>query len=239
MDLNALRRKPRMPSRKNTSAAGAGSSPLEVEEIRMEITTKRPVESLAPDQATTGQPRKLVKIAGPGCGAFGDPHGEQGIPPRGGDRQAEDGGGPQIADRRSTANGRALGGQCQAEVGAGRTGSSVRAGDKELNELREDLAESQRLIKEQKADRHKANDELLSLMRDNEALKAELPSKSIVDYKQSVGFEWGLRRMGQVSYKYGYRVTMARFQARYPTLKVDIDPFTEKPEDSSVPMETY
>ncbi|RWW20955.1 hypothetical protein GW17_00014899 [Ensete ventricosum] len=63
MDLNALRRKPRMPSRKNTSAAGAGSSPLEVEEIRMEIATKRPVESLAPDQATTGQPRKLVKIA--------------------------------------------------------------------------------------------------------------------------------------------------------------------------------
>ncbi|RZR80603.1 hypothetical protein BHM03_00006657 [Ensete ventricosum] len=207
MDLNALRRKPRMPSRKNTSAAGAGSSPLEVEEIRVEIVTKRQ---------------------------------SRGIPPRGGDRQAEDGGGPQIADRRSTANGRALGGQCQAEVGAGRTGSSVRAGDKELNELREDLAESQRLIKEQKADRRrKANDELLSLMRDNEALKAELPSKSIVDYKQSVGFEWGLRRMGQVSYEYGYRVTMARFQARYPTLKVDIDPFTEKPEDSSVPMETY
>ncbi|RZR79715.1 hypothetical protein BHM03_00005529 [Ensete ventricosum] len=62
------------------------------------------------------------------------------------------------------------------------------------------------LIKEQKAD-----DELLSLMRENEALKAELPSKSIADYKQS---------------------------ARYPNLEVDIDPFTEKPEDSSVPMKT-
>ncbi|RWV79660.1 hypothetical protein GW17_00059177 [Ensete ventricosum] len=33
---------------------------------------------------------------------------------------------------------------------------------------------------------------------------AELPSKSIADYKQSVGFKWGLRRMGQVLYEYGY-----------------------------------
>ncbi|RWW13854.1 hypothetical protein BHE74_00041747 [Ensete ventricosum] len=83
--------------------------------------------------------------------------------------------------------------------------------DKELNELREDLAKSQHLIKEQEANHRKADDELLSLMRENEALKVELPSKSISDYKQS---------------------------ARYPDREVDIDPFTEKPEDNSVPMET-
>ncbi|RWW70076.1 hypothetical protein BHE74_00022282 [Ensete ventricosum] len=45
MDLNALRRKPRMPSMKNTAVAGAESSPSEVEEIRVEATTKRPIET--------------------------------------------------------------------------------------------------------------------------------------------------------------------------------------------------
>ncbi|RWV79659.1 hypothetical protein GW17_00059178 [Ensete ventricosum] len=54
---------PRMSSEKNTSAARARSSPPKVEEIRVETTTKRPVKSLAPDQATAGRPRKWVKIA--------------------------------------------------------------------------------------------------------------------------------------------------------------------------------
>ncbi|RZS04953.1 hypothetical protein BHM03_00035371 [Ensete ventricosum] len=52
-------------------------------------------------------------------------------------------------------------------------------------------------MKEQRADRPKENDELLKLMRENESLKAELPGKSVADYKQSVEFEWGLRQMGQ------------------------------------------
>ncbi|RWW41126.1 hypothetical protein BHE74_00053407 [Ensete ventricosum] len=66
-------------------------------------------------------------------------------------------------------------------------------------------------MKEQRANRRKADDELLKLMKENESLKAELPGKSIADYKQS---------------------------AWYPDLEVDSDPFTEQPEDSSVPMET-
>ncbi|RZR78178.1 hypothetical protein BHM03_00003448 [Ensete ventricosum] len=111
--------------------------------------------------------------------------------------------------------------------------------DKELNELWEGLVESQRQLKEQKVDRRKADDEPLKLMRENESLKAELPGKSIADYKQSVGFGWGLQRMGQVSYEYGYRVALARFQAWYPDLEVDNDPFTERPEDGSVPMKTH
>ncbi|RWW47667.1 hypothetical protein BHE74_00046320 [Ensete ventricosum] len=49
---------------------------------------------------------------------------------------------------------------------------------------------------------------------------------------------WGLCRMGQLSYEYGYYVTLAHFQAWYPDLEVDANPFTEKPEDNSVPMET-
>ncbi|RWW74843.1 hypothetical protein BHE74_00017185 [Ensete ventricosum] len=47
-------------------------------------------------------------------------------------------------------------------------------------------------------------------MRENETLKAKLLSKSIADYKQLV---------------------------RYPDLEVDSDPFTEKPEDGSVPQD--
>ncbi|RZR94181.1 hypothetical protein BHM03_00022834 [Ensete ventricosum] len=88
--------------------------------------------------------------------------------------------------------------------------------DKELNELCEGLAKSQQ----------------------NESLKAELPSKSVANYKQSVEFGWGLRRMGQVSYEYGYWVALARFQAQYLDLEVDNDPFTEQPEDDLMLMET-
>ncbi|RRT49210.1 hypothetical protein B296_00052546 [Ensete ventricosum] len=58
MDLNALCRKLRMPSGKNTSTAGAESSPPEVEEIRVETATKRPVKSLAPDHAAAIRPGK-------------------------------------------------------------------------------------------------------------------------------------------------------------------------------------
>ncbi|RZR85661.1 hypothetical protein BHM03_00012680 [Ensete ventricosum] len=90
--------------------------------------------------------------------------------------------------------------------------SRLEQANKELNKLREGLAESQRQLKEHKADRRKADDKLLKLMRENEFLKAELPGRSVASYKQS---------------------------AQYPDLKVDSDPFTEQPEDSSVPMETH
>ncbi|RZS13043.1 hypothetical protein BHM03_00044568 [Ensete ventricosum] len=46
------------------------------------------------------------------------------------------------------------------------------------------------------------------------------------------------KQIALVSYEYRYRVTLARFQARYPNLEVDSNPFTEKPEDSLAPMET-
>ncbi|RRT70115.1 hypothetical protein B296_00004813 [Ensete ventricosum] len=48
----------------------------------------------------------------------------------------------------------------------------------------------------------------------------------------------GAAAVGQVSYEHGYRVALARFLAWYPNMEVDNDPFTEKPEDSLVPMET-
>ncbi|RZS18917.1 hypothetical protein BHM03_00051250 [Ensete ventricosum] len=110
--------------------------------------------------------------------------------------------------------------------------------NKELNDARADLTDAQRQLKEQRAGRRRADDDLLKAMKENDTLKVELPKKSIKDYKVSARFEWELCRMGQVSYEYGYRVTLARFQARYPDLEVDDDSFTWQPEDSLVPMET-
>ncbi|RRT50826.1 hypothetical protein B296_00050148 [Ensete ventricosum] len=105
------------------------------------------------------------------------------------------------------------------KLGLDELSSRLDEADKELNELREGLVESQRQLKEKKVDRRKADDELLKLMRENESLKAELPGKSVTNYKQSIA--------------------LARFQAQYPDLEVDSDPFTKRPEDGSVPMETH
>ncbi|RWW03759.1 hypothetical protein BHE74_00008575 [Ensete ventricosum] len=44
--------------------------------------------------------------------------------------------------------------------------------------------------------------------------------------------------MGHVLCEYGYRVALAHFSAWYPDLEVDSNPFTEKLEDGSMPMET-
>ncbi|RZS27713.1 hypothetical protein BHM03_00061231 [Ensete ventricosum] len=62
MDLNALRRKPKMSGGKNSSATRAESSPSEVEEISVETTPKRLVGSSAPEQAATAWPGKQVKM---------------------------------------------------------------------------------------------------------------------------------------------------------------------------------
>ncbi|RZS11922.1 hypothetical protein BHM03_00043286 [Ensete ventricosum] len=61
--------------------------------------------------------------------------------------------------------------------------SRLEHANKEIDELREGLAASQRQLKEQKADRRKADDELLKLMRENEFLKAKLPGRSVANYK--------------------------------------------------------
>ncbi|RWW53362.1 hypothetical protein BHE74_00040157 [Ensete ventricosum] len=56
---------------------------------------------------------------------------------------------------------------------------------------------------------------------------------------QAVDRVWmGATSDGSGVLEHRYRVALARFQARYPDLEVASDPFTEKPEDSLVPMET-
>ncbi|RWW36698.1 hypothetical protein BHE74_00058265 [Ensete ventricosum] len=74
------------------------------------------------------------------------------------------------------------------------------------------------------------------LARAEESTRAELPKQAIDRYKESTGFKEGLKRMGQVTYEYGYRVALARFRVLHPDSEVEEDPFTIHPEDDLVPM---
>ncbi|RRT47598.1 hypothetical protein B296_00018800 [Ensete ventricosum] len=108
--------------------------------------------------------------------------------------------------------------------------------NKELNEARGDLSEAQRQLKEAWVRAQKMDDELLKSMKDLESTQAELLRWAIDDYKESVGFKEGLKRMGRVTYEYGYRVALARFRSLHPDSEVEKDPFTIRPEDDYVPM---
>ncbi|RWV84534.1 hypothetical protein GW17_00053747 [Ensete ventricosum] len=68
--------------------------------------------------------------------------------------------------------------------------------------------------------------------------RAELPKKAVDSYNESAGFKEGLKRMGRVTYEYGYRVALARFYALHPDSEVEEDPFTIHPEDDLVPMKS-
>ncbi|RZS07427.1 hypothetical protein BHM03_00038261, partial [Ensete ventricosum] len=104
-------------------------------------------------------------------------------------------------------------------------------------ELRGHLGDAQHLLKEARARAWRMDDELLQAVKDLEHARAELPGKEVTEYKGSLGFKEGLKRMGRVTYEYGYRVALARFRARYPDADIEEDPFTIYPEDDSVPME--
>ncbi|KAJ8492394.1 hypothetical protein OPV22_014115 [Ensete ventricosum] len=106
----------------------------------------------------------------------------------------------------------------------------------ELNKVRGDLSEARKQLKEARVRAWKANDDLLKSVKDLESTRAELPKRAVDDYKESVGFKEGLKRMGRVAYEYGYRVTLARFRSLHPDSEVEEDPFTVRPEDDSVPI---
>ncbi|RZR74155.1 hypothetical protein BHM03_00032933 [Ensete ventricosum] len=63
MDLNVLRKKPKMSSEKSAPTAGPKSTQPEVEVIHMETSAKRPIGSPVPDQVAVSRPNKRVKIA--------------------------------------------------------------------------------------------------------------------------------------------------------------------------------
>ncbi|RRT32566.1 hypothetical protein B296_00044035, partial [Ensete ventricosum] len=111
------------------------------------------------------------------------------------------------------------------------------AAEKELHEVSSHLGDAQRLLKEARVRARKMDDELLQAMKALESTRAELPRQSVVQYKESLGFKEGLKRMGRVTYEYGYRVALARFHAQHPDAEVEEDPFTIHPEDDLVPME--
>ncbi|RRT31395.1 hypothetical protein B296_00052646 [Ensete ventricosum] len=111
------------------------------------------------------------------------------------------------------------------------------ASKKELYEVRSHLGDAQRLLKEARVRARKMEDELLQAVKDLESARAELPRQSIVQYTESLDFKEGLKRMGRVTYEYGYQVALARFHARHPYTEVEEDPFTIHPEDDLVPME--
>ncbi|RRT46774.1 hypothetical protein B296_00052765 [Ensete ventricosum] len=76
-------------------------------------------------------------------------------------------------------------------------------------------------------------DEFLSMAR----MAREKARATIAQYKELSGFKSGLKKMGWVSYEFGYKIVLMRFQARHPRLEVEEDPYTILLEDDSVPME--
>ncbi|RRT31975.1 hypothetical protein B296_00049409 [Ensete ventricosum] len=109
--------------------------------------------------------------------------------------------------------------------------------EKELHEVRSHLGDAQRLLKEVRVRARKMDDELLQAVKALESARAKLPRQSVVQYKESLGFKEGLKRMGRVTYEYGHRVALAHFHARHPDAEVEEDPFAIHPEDDLVPME--
>ncbi|RRT32971.1 hypothetical protein B296_00045771 [Ensete ventricosum] len=102
----------------------------------------------------------------------------------------------------------------------------LEASEKELNEVRSNLSEIQRLLKEARVRARKMDDELLQYIKALENARTELCRRSVDRYKESADFKVGLKRMGRVTYEYGYRVALARFHALHPDSEVEEDPFT-------------
>ncbi|RZR86117.1 hypothetical protein BHM03_00013234 [Ensete ventricosum] len=255
MDLNVLRKKPRMPSRKSAPAARPGSTQPEVEVIHMETSAKRPVgmrkhksrhgegssrratrgkesEVFAEDSSPTYRRPKSMKDL---CGmrVHEDDEGYYVLQmadwaPRDSsaamqvrwpnlsyqakvwddsEAASEFGRGvlhPTLAKNLYTLPSEFLIDRAAKQIAlmalldrvhdSGRLvthmGNRASLLEAEIEKLKmegdpEQLTIARQGMKEQRADRQKANDELLKLMRENEFLKVELPSKSVANYKQS------------------------------------------------------
>ncbi|RZS16410.1 hypothetical protein BHM03_00048394 [Ensete ventricosum] len=90
------------------------------------------------------------------------------------------------------------------------------ASEKELHEV-------QRLLKEARVRARKMDDKLLQAVKALESARAELPKQTVVQYKESLCFKEGLKRMGRVTYEYGYRVALPRFHVGHPDAEVEED----------------
>ncbi|RWW51163.1 hypothetical protein BHE74_00042516 [Ensete ventricosum] len=113
----------------------------------------------------------------------------------------------------------------------------LEASEKDLSEVWSNLAEVQRLLKEARVRGRKMDDELLKAVKALKNARIELPRQAVIQYKESAGFKERLKRMGRVTYEYGYRVALVRFHARHTYSEVEEGPFTIHLEDDLVPME--
>ncbi|RRT31500.1 hypothetical protein B296_00037008 [Ensete ventricosum] len=91
--------------------------------------------------------------------------------------------------------------------------------DYRISQLQQEL-DALKLLKEAQVRARKMDDELLQAVKALENAQVELPRQAIDRYKESTGFKEGLKRMGRITYEYGYRVTLARFHALHPDSKV-------------------
>ncbi|RRT55738.1 hypothetical protein B296_00012735 [Ensete ventricosum] len=72
----------------------------------------------------------------------------------------------------------------------------LEASEKDLSEVRSNLAVVQRLLKEARVRARKMDDELLQAVKALENARTELPRQAVVQYKESAGFKEGQKRMG-------------------------------------------
>ncbi|RRT62488.1 hypothetical protein B296_00011052 [Ensete ventricosum] len=82
--------------------------------------------------------------------------------------------------------------------------------------------------------------DVLSLTEAATFLKAELKSegpKAVTAYKASQGFELSLKKIGRVSYEYGYWVALERLRRKHPEIAIEQDPFAKCPNDAIVEMD--
>ncbi|RZS28519.1 hypothetical protein BHM03_00062111 [Ensete ventricosum] len=89
-----------------------------------------------------------------------------------------------------------------------------KASEKELHEVWQ-------LLKEARVRARKMDDKLLQAVKALESARAELPRQTVIQYKESLGFKEGLKRIGRVTYEYGYRVALARFHTQHPDAEVE------------------
>ncbi|RRT69974.1 hypothetical protein B296_00006249, partial [Ensete ventricosum] len=99
----------------------------------------------------------------------------------------------------------------------------------EVGDLHRHLGDSQRQLKES---RGRLDQWRMSCWRYCRTWRAlEKAQEVIAEYKESSEFKLGLQRSRQVSYEYGYLVTLAQFRAKYPNLEVEENPVTSLPKD--------
>ncbi|RZR75580.1 hypothetical protein BHM03_00062734 [Ensete ventricosum] len=114
---------------------------------------------------------------------------------------------------------------------------AVAEAEEHASELREEPEKTKRERGEELLRREASEKELYEAVKDLESARAELPRQSVVQYKESLGFKEGLKKMGRVTYEYEYRVALARFCAQHPDAEFEEDTFTIHREDNLVPME--